>query len=192
MTGDISVRLKFYDNARPSVVLMVNKDTTANQFYNKITAEVDVKDNFQLFCNDNPIKKCNTSLSQIFQGNEVDVLLVLMIDGASPKSLISPCPDCPGDCGTCNDLTDDLIINDIVIEREDAWSVLCKVFNISTDVQHQIAENNEDENVRCIDVMHHVYHSNPNFTWDIVKVKVKSHDPHLAKVISECDFSHLN
>ena len=202
MAGDISVQLTFYDDPQRSpVILRVKGDSTAAQLYSKVTAEVNVNSKFQLFYKDDPIKQCDTLLSQIFQGNKADVLLVLTIDGTGGRNLISPCANChnysPNDnhgtlCGTCNNLTDDLIIDEIVTVRKDAWSVLLRAFNISTDVRQQVEENSEDPGVRCIDVMHHVYHSNTKLTWDDVKDKMKSYDAHLAKVISECDFSHLN
>ena len=202
MAGDISVRLTFYDNPQRSpVILGVKGDSTAAQLYSKVTAEVNVNSKFQLFYKDDLIKQCDTALSQIFQGSEADVLLVVTMDGTGGRNLISPCANCPnylpGDdhgliCGTCNDLTDDLIIDDIVTIRSDAWSVLLRAFNIRIDVRQQIEENSEDPGVRCIDVMHRIYHSNTKLTWDDVKDKMKSYDPKLAKVISECDFSHLN
>jgi len=202
--GDISVKLTFYDDeTRHPVTLELNRNTTANELYRKTASEYDVKvKNFQL-CDDDddPIEKCDTPLSQIFQGNEVGVLLVLMTDGTGGGRLISSCATCPSCssdddrgvlCGPSNHLTDDLIISEIVSKREDAWSVLCKVFNISSDIRQKIEENSENSSVRCIDVMHHVYHANTSVSWDDVKAKTKIHDPHLAKVISECDFSHLN
>ena len=73
-------------------------------------------------------------------------------------------------------------------DREDAWSVLCKAFNISMDVRLQIEENSDDPGVRFIDAMHHIYHSNTSLTWDDVQAKVKSHDPSLAKLIDECKY----
>ena len=202
VAGDISVRLTFYDDTQRSpVILRVKGNSTAAQLYSKVTAEVIVNSKFQLFHKDDPIKQCDTPLSQLFQGNEAHILLVLTMDGTGASNLISPCASCPNHspgndygklCGTCNDLTDDLIIDDVVTVREDAWSILCKAFNISAGVRQQIEENSEDAGVRCIDVMHHVYHLNSKLTWDNVKDKMKSYDPHLAKVISECDFSHLN
>ena len=202
VAGDISVQLTFYDDPQRSpVILSVKGDSTAAQLYSKVTAEVNVNSKFQLFYKDDLIKQCDTLLSQIFQGNKADVLLVFTMDGTGGRNLISPCANCakysPDDnhgtlCETCSNLTDDLIIDDIVTVRKDAWSVLLRAFNISTDVRQQIEENSEDAGVRCIDVMHHVYHSNTKLTWDDVKDKMKSYDAHLAKVISECDFSHLN
>lgn len=202
MACDISVQLTVYDDPqRSSVILRVKGDSTAAQLYSKVTAEVNVNSKFQLFYKDDMIKQCDTPVSQIFQVSEADVLLVPTMDGTGGRNLISPCANCPnyspGDdhgrvCGPCNDLTDDLIIDDIVTVRNDGWSVLLGAFNISTDVRQQIEENSEDAGVRCIDVMHHIYHSNTKLTWDDVKNKMKSCDPHLAKIISECDFSHLN
>ena len=202
VAGDVSVRLTFYDDAQRSpVILRVKGDSTAAQLYSKVTSEVYVNSKFQLFYKDDPIKQCDTLLREIFQGNQAELLLVLTMDGTGARNLISPCANCPnhssGDdhgtlCGTCNDLVDDIIIDDIVTVREDAWSILCKAFNITAGVRQQIEENSEDVGVQCIDVMHHIYHSNTDLTWDDVKDKVKSSDPQLAKIISECDFSHLN
>lgn len=199
MKGDFLVRLTFYDNTqRLPVMLRVNSNTTANQLYSKITAEVDVKNKFQLFykddLEDDPVKQCDTPLSEIFKENEVDVYLVLTIDGGGGSCLVSSCAECPNDTGAdfeglCEEskyLTDDLIIDEIVDKREDAWSILARAFNISTDIQQKIEENSEDEGVRCIDVMHHIYHSNTKLTWNDVQTQVNNRDPHLAQVISEC------
>ena len=192
-TSDISVRVIFYDDEQRSpVVLKVKRNVTINELYSMVTSEVDIN-NFQLChkTNNGPIERCNTPLSVIFQGNEVDVLLVLTMDGAGGSDLISPCADCPGChgddqsvlCGPCNGLVDDLIIDGIVTEREDAWIILSNVFNISTTVQQKIEENHADNGVRCIDVMHHIYHLDTTLNWDRVKAKLSSHDSHLAKVI---------
>lgn len=195
-TGDFSIRLKFFDDDdKPPVLFKVNGDITANQFYSRVAAEADVSDinRFQLYYNDDDdeIKRCDMPLNQIFQANEVDVLLVLTMDSAGGSSLVSSCANCPSDdghggvCGTCNGLTDDRIIYDIVSIKENAWSVFCEVFNISANVQQKIEDNSADGNIRCIDVMHHVYHSNTNLTWDDIRIKTAKFDPDLAKVISK-------
>ena len=196
--GCYLVKLSFYDDAQRSPVLLrVNKDTTAGQLYNKGAGEANIKSKFQLFYfdeSDNLIENCDRPLSQIFQGDEVDVQLVVTVDGGSGSQLKSLCVNCSAagsdnrTCGECNNLTDEIIIGDIVADREDAWSVLCKAFNISMDVRQQIEENSYDPGVRCIDAMHRIYHSNTSLTWDDVQAKVKSYDPHLGKLISECKY----
>jgi len=142
--GDISVKLTFYDDEkRPPVTLELNRNTTANELYRKAASEVDFI--VHLFHDVDPIKEikeCDTPLSQIFQGNEVDVhLFQRTLSNSGGGCLISSCatsPSCSSDddqgvlCGPCNRLTDDLILDEIVTKREDAWSVLCKVFNINT------------------------------------------------------------
>ena len=192
--GDYSVRLTFYDNAQRSPMMFsVKGKSTADQFYSKVAAEADVTSRFKLYYQDVPIQQNDTPLDRIFQSDQVDVLLVLMLDGAGGGTLVSSCYKCPNDmgddygliCGPCNNLTDDLIVDQIVERREDAWSVFCKVFKISAAVRFKIEDNHEDKTVRCIDVMHHVYHSNTALTWDDVRTMVKSHDPHLATVISD-------
>ena len=189
------MRLTFYDDAqRPPMMLSINRSSTANQLYSQVAAEANVTSRFKLYYQDTPIQQCETPLDQIFQSNEVDVLLVLMVDGAGGGTLVSSCDGCPNDtgddygfvCGPCNNLTDDLIIDEIVDKREDAWIILCKVFKISANVRSKIEDNHEDNTVRCIDVMHHLYHSNTALTWDDVRTMVKSRDSHLATVISEC------
>ena len=198
IAGCYLVKLSFYDDApRSPVLLRINKDATAGQLYDKVAGEANIKSKFQLFYRDDLIEKCDAPLTQIFRGDEVDVLLVVTADGAGGNPLISPCVNCPyyssassGNmmCGPCNDLTDDIIIGDIVADREDAWCVFCKAFNISMNIQLQIKDNSDDPGVRCIDAMHHIYYSNTNLTWNDVQAKVKSYDPCLAKLISECDF----
>ena len=201
MMGDFVVRLTFYDNAeRLPVMLRVNRQSTGKQLYSKVTTDIDVDNQFQLFYKNHLIKQCDTPLSEIFHVIKVDVELVISMDGGAGGSLITTCAKCPrntGDgngrsCGPCNDLTDESIIDEIVDKRDDAWRVFCKVFSIAVDVQDRIEANTEDSSLRCIDVMHHIYHSNTALTWDNVKDTMRIHDCHLAQVISECDFSHLN
>ena len=192
--GEFLVRLTFYDDAQRSPVkLKVNANTTADQFYSKVTAEADVTNRYRLYYEDEAIQQCDTPLSQIFQRNPVDVVLVLMLDGGGPSCLISSCDKCPNDtgddggllCEPSSNLTDDQIIDEIVDKREDAWIIFCTVFKISADVRRKIVDNSEDEGVRCIDTMHHIYHSNPTLTWDDVRATVNNYDPDLAKVIGK-------
>ena len=175
----------FYNNE-----MIIQCDTPLNEIFHGI--EVDLL----LISNDHDVP--NDLL--LFSNNEPNYLPCCL--GSAGPSLITACAKCPhntGDgsgqsqsCGPCNGLRDKSIIVEIVDKREDAWKVLCEVFNIAADVQDRIEANTEVSSLRCIDAMHHIYHSNTALTWDVVKDAMKIHDPHLAQVISECDFSHLN
>ena len=97
--GCYLVKLSFYDDAQRSPVLLrVNKNTTAGQLYNKVAGEANIQSKFQLFYideSDNLIENCDRPLSQIFQGDEVDVQLVVTVDGGSGSQLKSSCVNCP-------------------------------------------------------------------------------------------------
>lgn len=98
--------------------------------------------------------------------------------------LLSKCPSC-GDveCFSVSGLgwLDFDVIN-ATMKRSDAWIILCDAFRAS-DVKLIVENNSEDTSVRCIDVIYHLYHRNPNLTWNMIIKKVGNIDPHLAKVI---------
>ena len=109
-------------------------------------------------------------------------------------NLVSKCHSCPNvhesgnkACESCNDLTNGRIVDEIVTRRSDAWLVVCEVFNnyFSDDIKKMIEENSSSSSVRLIDVMHHLYHSDPTLTWDIIRNKVERKDSDLTKAIAD-------
>ena len=114
------------------------------------------------------------------------------VDQSKSIKLVSKCHNCPNVHESGNEacesfLTNDRIVDEIVIRRSDAWLVMCEVFKnyISDDVKKMIEENSSSSSVRLIDTMHHLYHSNPSFTWDIIRNKVERKDSDLAKAIAD-------
>jgi len=58
----------------------------------------------------------------------------------------------------------------ITLQRTDAYSVICKAFNMGPLIKAKIEDNSEDPTHRLADVLHHLYHSDKSITWEkIVK-----------------------
>ncbi|XP_065885883.1 uncharacterized protein [Dysidea avara] len=186
---EITVHLSYYDDSsKPPEVFKVSKNTTANQLYGIVTTKY-ARCKFELYNDDTPLEHCHKPITEMFK-DEVNIQLIEMNDGAGVGDLVSNCPACPnagGDqcklCGPCNDLTKETIIEGIVIEIEDAWLRFSKIYQLTSDVRNKIEENCEDPYIRCIDVMHHLYHDDLSLTWENVMSKVKTKDRSLAVVI---------
>ena len=86
-------------------------------------------------------------------------------------------------CELAMKTNDDVIIKEIVIVRNDTWEVMIKVFNISEEAKKEIEENSEDNHIRCMDVMHRMYHHDQDLTWEFIEIQVRKEDPHLSDVI---------
>ena len=77
----------------------------------------------------------------------------------------------------------DPIVKPLVNKRGDAWVVILNAFKFGDDVKTKIQENSEDNQIRCMDVMHRMYHQDDDLTWEFVEIKVRKVDPELADVI---------
>ena len=86
-------------------------------------------------------------------------------------------------CELASKAMDDPIIKHVVAERPDAWEVIFKVFNFNNPTRISIEENSEDDRIRCMDVMHRIYHHDDHITWEFVEIQVRREDPQLADVI---------
>ena len=188
--NEITVHLSYYDDSSKSPdVFKVPKTTTANQLYDVVAVQY-AHCKFELYSNDfTPVEHSDRPVIELFNG-EVIIQLIEMNDGAGVGELVSNCPACPnadGDqcklCGPCNDLTKENIIENIVNEEEGAWLMFSKVYQLATNVRNKIEENCEDPYIRCIDVMHHLYHDDLSLTWGRVMSKVETEYPSLAEVI---------
>ena len=69
-------------------------------------------------------------------------------------------------------------------ERPDMWRVLCQAFDISDDVVQAIEDNTADDKVRCIDVIHFIYHSYHGVNLDVIEDRVRGVDSHIASIIN--------
>lgn len=104
-------------------------------------------------------------------------------------ALASECPSsCFSECRECfNGGPNSFFINampSVTKERPDMWMVLCQAFDISNDVVQAIEDNSADAKVRCIDVIHFIYHNHHGVTLDVIKERIRGVDSHLASIIN--------
>ena len=105
--------------------------------------------------------------------------------GGSVDSCLSHCPQCeawPQDCAIVKNCFNRNFVK-VNYAREYPWLALCNVFNISRNVKQKIQDNSEDNGIRCVDVLHHIFHANSTQTWTTVKLKLSSRYPELAREI---------
>ena len=113
------------------------------------------------------------------------------IGGESDNHGIALSTECPPDCSGpgrhCFNGGPKKFYNSIdalITERPDTWRVICKAFVVKDEVILAIEDNSADAKVRCIDVIHFVYHHYTNISLDVVEDTVRNIDPHLANAIS--------
>lgn len=90
--------------------------------------------------------------------------------------------DCLSHCHKCNQLPPcPVVINcfnrgfiQAKYTSEYLLLALFDVFNVSVNLKQKIKDNSEDTVVRCIDVLHHIFHADPTHTWSIIKLKLSS------------------
>ena len=112
-------------------------------------------------------------------------MVVRVPGGGNPYHLLSECPGCPGirDCKMLKMCWDYAHI--LTRRSEDAWSVLCDIFNVERNVMKIIKENSESPGIRCTDIFHHLFHhlfhADPVLTLHNIKRKLTQSYPHLAE-----------
>jgi len=62
------------------------------------------------------------------------------------------------ECYIVKKLDDSPIIKEMVSANNCVWEVIAKLFNISLDVRKEIEDNNENDYISCVDVIHHTFH----------------------------------
>jgi len=99
--------------------------------------------------------------------------------------IFSEVDDChnPSNCQLAIQVERDPIIKFMVAVRNDSWDVIINIFNIADEIKKEIEENSEDDCIRCMDVMHRMYHHDDHLTWDFVEIQVRREDPQLADTI---------
>jgi len=136
--------------------------------------------------------KARRVIRHTFPGYQLEITNEPSVPLSKTIYLVSKCHNCPNAhdirneaCESC--LTDGRIVDEIVTRRSDAWLVVCEVFNnyIGDDIKKLIEENSSSSSVRLIDLMYHLYHSDPTLTWDIIRNKVERKDSDLAKAIAD-------
>ena len=61
-------------------------------------------------------------------------------------------------CELTKKACDDPIIKQLVDKRGDAWVVVLNAFKFGDDVKTKTQKNSEDNQIRCMDVIHRMYH----------------------------------
>ena len=56
------------------------------------------------------------------------------------------------------------------------------IINISPDIRKEIEDNNENDYIRCVDVIHRMFHYDDDLTWEFVEAQLRKEDPQLANV----------
>jgi len=111
-------------------------------------------------------------------------LVVRVPGGGFVDDLLSHCVGCPGE--HCEVLRIGNWNNAFIKNAsEDVYIALCDVFNISSEVKLVIEDNNAATSIRCLDVIHHLYHVDPStFSWRNIKIKLKPKYPDISNQIT--------
>ena len=98
--------------------------------------------------------------------------------------------DCVSHCSKCDGYPCNVVKNCVHRKfvyvnnaKEYPWLAVCKVFNIDSNVRQKIIDNSEDITVRCVDVLHHIFHADQSNTWSTIKLKLRPQYPELAREI---------
>ena len=103
--------------------------------------------------------------------------------GGSIDDCISHCSKCDG--SPCNVVKNCFHRKFVYVNnaKEYPWLAVCKVFNIDSNVRQKIIDNSEDITIRCVDVLHHIFHADQSNTWSTIKLKLRPQYPELAREI---------
>jgi len=170
------------DASHNEYLLSVEYNTTVNKFYSLVADHYKISvERIVLMVNHCRISDGDTRLYRVFYHP------IIMEDPVIRYSsiLFSGFLGCyiPEHCELAKKIVDDPIVKKVVGVRNDTWEVIIKVFNITDEVKKEIEENSEDVRIRCMDVMHRMYHHDNDLTWEFVEMQVRKEDPQLADVI---------
>jgi len=124
-----------------------------------------------------------------FDGCQCFILLQLR-GGGKFVSYLSKIPGCPNDVSDCdfdnpnnsNELCNISALMELGNTTEDAWLLFCNLFGLDS-YQNVIIANSDSSSIRLVDVIHRLYHRNPNITWDKIQAEVIKYDRNLANAI---------
>ena len=153
------------------LILSVQYVSTVNELYSMVAEHHKISvEHVVLLRNSKEIICGDTALYLLFQPSTTQSDL----HGAGYVSLLSEFGTCPHPmhCAIAKKINDDPIIMNVVQSRSNAWEVFAKVFNISLEVQNEIKENSENDHIRCVDLIHRMYHNDEELTWEFVEVQV--------------------
>ena len=171
--------------------LSVEYNTTVNKLYSMVADhyKISVREHVVLMMNGYQILCGDTELHVLFYPPVIRYTDHFMhcVPHGSHNHLLSEFGKChnPAHCTIAKKINDDPIIKEMVSVRNDAWEVIIKVFNISDDIRKKIKANSEDNRIRCMDVMHRMYHHDDDLTWEFVEIQMRREfeDQQLADVI---------
>jgi len=70
---------------------------------------------------------------------------------------------------------------DLTDKRPEAWISVCDAFCVDDDIRQKIEENSDSLIIRCLDVVHYLYHYCSNLSWSSVDKEVRKTDCHLLR-----------
>ena len=166
-------------------LLSLEYNTTANKLYSIVADLYKVSVKFVvLMVNNYQIADGDMPLHSVFYP-PIILRYITHTSRLHSVHILSKFPEChlPAHCELAKKASDDPIIKEMVTTRNDAWEVMIKVFNISDDIRNKIEENSGDDNIRCVDAVHRIYHFDHDLTWEFVEIQVRREDPQLADII---------
>ena len=170
-------------------LLSVEYNTTVDKLYSMVADhyKISVKHVMLMVNNAQILLSDNSELHELFYYPIIlfRELVFSTIHSGAVSRILPKFRDCidPADCELAKNVSDDPIIREMVGVRNDIWETIIKVFNITDEVRKEIDENSEDDHIRCMDVMHRMYHHDHDLTWEFVEIQVRREDPRLADVI---------
>ena len=96
----------------------------------------------------------------------IEIIKLKQPEGVTPAaSLYSPCEDCgmDDDC-LFKSLVDKWNLRELSQKHGNAYLILCQKFGLPIDVIKAVEDNHKEGHIRLGDVLHHIYHKNPNLT----------------------------
>ena len=172
-------------------LLSVEYSTTVKQLYSMVADYYKVAaEDVVLMVNNCQIADNGTQLHEVFYSPIIlyrEIVYECHSALGYPSEILSKFKDCrdPAQCEIATNVRNGLIIKEMVAVRNDTWEVIIKAFNISDEVKKEIAENSEDDLIRCMDVIHRMYHHDEDLTWEFIVTHLERQDPQLADVIKE-------
>jgi len=167
-------------------VLSVEYNTTVNKLYSMIADHYKIcVEHVELIVYDNQIVHCSDTELHVLFYPPIILRHVVVFHAATSRDLFSDFSGCQSlkHCELAMRSCDDPIIKQLVDKSVDAWVILLDAFKFGDDVKAKIQENSEDNHIRCMDVMHRMYHHDDDLTWEFVEIQVRKVDPQLGDVL---------
>lgn len=165
--------------------LRMEYDAPVNKLYSMVADHYKIsEEHVLLVVNDNQIDYVDKEVHMLFYP-PIILSEIMVAYAASSVYLFSELPYCGNIeyCDLAKRACDDPIIKKLVDTRGDTWEVFLDAFKLDDSIKTKIANNSENGQIRCMDVMHHMYHHDLQLTWEFVEINLRKVDPQLADVI---------